>query len=105
MVGFSGYFDALVSWWAHCVYAGYWTAFVGLFAIDFLFVRWSQAVHRQHVFGSGAYSALIVMIQGYVVIGYVADHWTILAAGAGGFLGAALATWWCPNDPNQNPSA
>lgn len=103
MAGLAGYFDPLLTWWVGFVYAGYWTAFIGLFVIDFLFVRWSQAVHRQHVFGSGIYSALIVMIQGYVVVGYVADHWTILAAGAGGFLGAALATWYDPN--HQNPPA
>lgn len=102
MVDFSGYIDPLLTWWTHCVYAGYGTAFLGLFSIDWLFVRWAQAIARRRIFGSSLCSSMIVMIQGYVMVGYVIDHWTILAAGAGGFLGTALAMWY---DPNQNPSA
>jgi uncharacterized membrane protein YeaQ/YmgE (transglycosylase-associated protein family) len=66
-------------------------AFVGYAVIDYVFVHWTLATVNDKWFTSGVTSAILVAVQGAVILLYVNNPWSIAAASAGAFAGTVIA--------------
>lgn len=60
-------------------------------ALDFVWARYTFAMSKKQPFKAGGYASGIILLSGLTAIGYVSDHWMLLPAMAGAFLGTVLA--------------
>jgi hypothetical protein len=65
--------------------------FVAMFALDYVFARYTAEVTNRAPALAGLWAVLIVFSNSIVVTNYVANFWMVLPAGAGAFLGTWLA--------------
>jgi hypothetical protein len=65
-------------------------AFFGMVALDFVWARYTISLVKQHATVSGTYAAIIMILNGTVVLTYVHSPWMILPAAAGAFIGTFI---------------
>lgn len=58
-----------------------------VFALDFLYARYTTAVTSQRRPVAGMYAAGIIVLSGYAAINYVNDPWMLVPAAIGAFFG------------------
>ena len=66
-------------------------AFVGYFIIDYVFVHWTLATIANKLHLSGITAAIIVGVQGAIILDYVSNPWAIAAACVGAYAGTTAA--------------
>ena len=71
-------------------------AFVLMALVDFVWAKYTEHITKKNAVGASLYSTVIVMFNGVVTIGFVADHTllipTVLGAFAGTYIGVKLAS-------------
>jgi hypothetical protein len=65
--------------------------FVATLALDFLWARYILAITKRAPVVAALWSAGIIAISSTTTIVYVSNHWTILAAIVGAFIGTYLS--------------
>ena len=65
-------------------------AFFGMVALDFVWARYTITLIKKHHAVSGTYAAIIMLLNGVVVVTYVSNPWMILPAAAGAFVGTFI---------------
>lgn len=60
---------------------------------DVIWAEWARAVSLRRADLAAVYAAGIIVCGAFVTIEYVHDHWLLLPAAAGAFVG----TWWSVN--------
>jgi hypothetical protein len=65
--------------------------FIAMAVTDVLWTQYIIATTKGLAFKAAIWSASIVLMSGAIVCVYVSNHWTILVAAAGAFVGAYLS--------------
>ena len=65
--------------------------FVAMFALDFVWARYTYAMTDKRAVAAGVYAVGILLFAGTAQIGYTADLWLLFPAGLGAFAGTFLA--------------
>jgi hypothetical protein len=65
--------------------------FASMFALDFVWAFYMKAVQRSAAFSAASWAIAITVFNGAVQIGYIADHWLLVPAAAGAFIGTFFA--------------
>lgn len=65
--------------------------FIAMFALDFVWARYTFAMTQKRAGAAATYSAVIIGLGGASTINYVSDHWMLIPAAAGAFAGTWLA--------------
>ncbi len=67
-----------------------WVAvFGGMVILDFIWVGYVKALQVSTALRAGAWAGFMIVTSGFVQISYVSDHWLLIPAGLGAFVG----TW------------
>lgn len=64
--------------------------FVGLVVIDVLYAIYTKQVQKDNAFLSSLSAAVLYVISGLVVVGFVKDIWLLIPAGLGAFVGTYI---------------
>jgi hypothetical protein len=67
-------------------------AFFGMFALDFVFARYTLSVATGRRLRASNYAALCVIFQGAVILSYVHNPALLLVAAAGAFAGTYVGS-------------
>jgi hypothetical protein len=65
--------------------------FVAVAALDFVWAYYTRYVNDGRAAYAGFAAVLIMLLGGTAVIGYTADPWMLIPAGAGAFVGTFAA--------------
>ena len=68
--------------------------FIAVFALDFVWARYTLAMTGKRRWAAGSYGALIIVLAGVAQIGYTSDPWLLVPAALGAFAGTAAAVEW-----------
>ena len=68
--------------------------FAALFALDFVWARYTFALNSKSVFGSSNYAAVLILLSGAAAVGYTSNPWLLIPAAMGAWCGTALAVRW-----------
>lgn len=60
-------------------------------ALDWLYADYTMAVQARKAHRAGAMAGILYVVGGLLTLGVVADPFTLIPAGAGAYLGTALA--------------
>jgi nitrate/nitrite transporter NarK len=66
-------------------------AFGSMVALDFVWARYNIACAQKRAVSASSWAALIAALGAFVVLTYTEDHWMILPAALGGFVGTFFA--------------
>jgi hypothetical protein len=69
-------------------------AFFAMFALDFVWARYTRNITAGNAGRAGGYAALIVGFNAAVTLGYVADIWVVVPAALGAFAGTYASLKW-----------
>ena len=69
-------------------------AFCVMFALDFVWARYTAAMVEKHAAYAGLYGAGIVVLNGFVTLLYVATPVLLIPACLGAFAGTYIAIRW-----------
>jgi hypothetical protein len=61
------------------------------FALDFVWIFYTKAVQRHVALAASFWAATIIVFNGITQIGYVTEHWLLVPATAGAFIGTYIA--------------
>lgn len=64
--------------------------FFGLIIIDVLYAIYTKQVQRDNLFWSSLLATIIFVINAVVVISFVDNHWLLIPAGLGAFIGTYI---------------
>lgn len=67
------------------------TVFMAIFALDFVWARYTYAVTAKSVIKSSLYASGLIVLSGTAAIGYTHDPWLLIPAAMGAFFGTAIA--------------
>lgn len=74
-----------------------WLAvFVGMFALDVVYARYTQAITAGKSTGAALYAAILIGLSAFVTVSYVQDHWLVVPLVAGAAIGTWVAVKWPP---------
>ena len=65
--------------------------FASMFALDFVWAKYTFAMTEKRSFLSGNLAGLIILLSGIATIGYVEDPWMLIPAAMGAWLGTVVA--------------
>lgn len=65
--------------------------FAILFALDWIYAKYTKAVGSGHPAMAGVLAAGIISLTGIATVSYVADHWLLIPAALGAFCGTWVA--------------
>ncbi len=68
-------------------------AFSGMFALDFVFARYTLSVMSQRPVAASSYAAGCLLLQGAVILSYVNEPIMLIPAAAGAFIGTYVGMW------------
>jgi hypothetical protein len=69
-----------------------WLAvFAAMFALDFIWARYTRAVGEKAAARSSAWATLIILVSGFVTTSYVSNPWLLVPAAIGAFTGTYAA--------------
>lgn len=75
--------------------------FGGTFVLDLLWAVYTKAVAAHRPMRAGLFAAVLYIIGGGLVTAYTTDHWLLLPAAIGAFMGTYAGTWWgTPVEPH-----
>jgi hypothetical protein len=78
-----------------------WAAvFAALAALDFVWARYTLAITDKRASAASIYAAVILALGAFSVISYTTDHWLLIPACTGAFVGTYLAVW---HDERKKP--
>lgn len=66
--------------------------FVVYLAIDFVWARYTKHVMAKNAMTAGFLSAAIIFLNGLGTISFTSDHWMLIPAALGAFVGTWVAT-------------
>lgn len=64
--------------------------FTATVIMDIVWAEWSKAVTAKRAELAGHYAAALIVCSAFVTIEFVHNHWLMIPAGAGAWIG----TWW-----------
>lgn len=64
--------------------------FVALFALDFVWAKYTHALTAKRPVASGALASVLIVLSGAAAVGYTSDPWLLIPAALGAFAGT-----WC----------
>lgn len=67
--------------------------FTGVFALDFAWAKYNIATAEKRILKSSIYSVAIYLLSAVVIMQYVENHWLLIPASAGAFLGTGYSVW------------
>lgn len=67
------------------------TVFVALFALDFVWARYTNAMTEKRATIAGNYAAAIIVLSGFGITQYASEPILLIPAAAGAWLGTAFA--------------
>jgi hypothetical protein len=70
----------------------YIAVFLGMAAQDFVWAYYTLALTAHQSIRAGFYASGIILIGGFVTVSYVNDHYLLIAAALGAFVGTASAS-------------
>jgi uncharacterized membrane protein len=62
-------------------------AFIGMFACDFFYARYTKHVAKSRAMQASNCAALLLLMGGVVTLTYVGNHWMLIPAVAGAWIG------------------
>jgi hypothetical protein len=68
--------------------------FVALAVLDFVWARYTMAITDKRALAAGGYAIVILALGGFSVISYTTDHWLLIPACSGAFVGTYFAVWF-----------
>lgn len=74
----------------------YFLVFSSAFCADFVWIAYMDAAAKKHVYRAAVWSAVLLGLAGFNIVSYAGNHWLVLAAMVGGFLGTCLAMRFKP---------
>lgn len=69
----------------------YLFAFVAMAFLDFIWAEYTKAVTAKRVWAAAGLGSVLFLMGGGVAISYVQNHWLLLPAAAGSFVGTVLS--------------
>lgn len=75
--------------------------FFSYVVIDFLWSIYIKTVADHKMFKASVYSALIMLCGGFSVIEYVNNHWLLIPAAIGCFVGTYISKFIKPKDKDN----
>ena len=73
------------------------TAILVFFAVTLVDIFWAsyiKSIAADHMWRSGLFSAAIIVTGGFTAIEYVQNHWMLLPAALGAFVGTVITVWY-----------
>jgi hypothetical protein len=70
--------------------------FCALAALDFVWAYYTLAVTKKQSVLAASLASVIILLSGAAAIGYTSNHWMLLPAMAGAFVGTLAAIRLCP---------
>jgi hypothetical protein len=68
--------------------------FGAMFALDFVWAHYTRSVNDDRCFMAGVWAVAIILFAGTAQIGYTGNHWMLIPASLGAFLGTVAALKW-----------
>lgn len=65
--------------------------FSAMFALDFVWVKYTHMTQQHNAGGAAIYAGLILMLNGTVILGYTENNWMLIPAIAGAVGGTYAA--------------
>lgn len=72
----------------------YLLCFILMFALDFIWAAYTNAITANRALKSSCYASVIVALNGIVTVSYVHEPKLIFAVLLGAFAGTFAAVWW-----------
>ena len=69
-------------------------AFSSMVALDFVWAKYTLACAKRQALSAGFFAALTLALGAFVVLTYTDDHWMIIPAAFGAFVGTHYAVKW-----------
>ena len=71
-------------------YWPYFAAFFGMFFTDIFYTYYLSAIQEKNAFASANWAVVVYVIASMLVIGYTNDHWLLIPAILGAWLGTYI---------------
>lgn len=71
-------------------YWPYFAAFFGMFFTDIFYTYYLAAIQERNAFASANWAVVVYVIASMLVIGYTSDHWLLIPAILGAWLGTYI---------------
>jgi len=68
-------------------YWPYLAAFFGMFFTDIFYTYYLKAIYEERAIAASNWAVVVYFIASFLIIGYTTDHWIILPAILGAWLG------------------
>jgi hypothetical protein len=72
----------------------YIAIFLSTLAADFAWTKYNMHSAAKHAHRAAAWSATIILFGAINVMSYTANHWLVIPALLGAYVGTYLAIWW-----------
>jgi hypothetical protein len=69
-------------------------AFLALAVLDFCWALYTAQVQSGNAYRAGAWAVALYAISAGATIGYTSNHWLVIPACAGAFVGTAVGVLW-----------
>jgi general stress protein CsbA len=65
--------------------------FAAVAILDFVWARYTFAMTARRSFGAALYASVLILLSGSAAVGYTQNHWLLIPAAAGAFIGTLVA--------------